>query len=301
MTSLNYLKLRKPAFTILLALLLTQQGCTTIQVGNVEPVIADVPPPDKKVESMPTPSSVGKKINIEKGGIRNQAIENANYTHAFQKTVLSEYEKLLSEVYLLEESLNEIFDFNRLVYNGNLLPPVIEESHDYLNKTDRKSLVESKSRWKIVKDARVVITVPTWFDYLSTGITSEPLAIDPVLFARNPEEELSAKKGRLEGALEGRKYAEELFKTNLAQLEHDYKGMLKFKKLIAQGMIDEPVLAISKRPVIHSQDGKELIVGQKNFVITKDSQFKGVEDWQPLAGNEVYQKPLTVYSFEPRQ
>lgn len=292
----------KPLLIGMLIAMPIMQGCTTIKVEGNKSTYSE----DDQVDRATTNTSQSKdddalsgKLKLEQDGIRNQAIENSYYAFNFQNTVISEYAKILHSVYPLESTLNEVFNFSRLLYGANMLPPVLEESSDFLNMPGRKELVSSKSRWKIVEDARVVITVPTWIDYLNKDVDSEPLPVDPILNPKSRDEEVAKESGEERGRVDGKRYAEELFKTNLARLKHDYLGMMKFKKLRAQGIVDDPILAVSKRPIVQSADGKELIVGQENFLITKDSQFMQPKNWRPIAGNSVYQKKSTVWSPNP--
>lgn len=147
------------------------QGCTTIKVeGNGETSVDknQEKPSDNSSTNKSVKNPVKNKIKLNKD-IRGQAVENAHYTHFFQESVINEYQKILDKVKIDEASLNEIFNFSKFIYNGNVLPPVVEESNDFMDKQTGKSLVSSKKRWKIIKDARVVITPPTWWDYFNQG------------------------------------------------------------------------------------------------------------------------------------
>lgn len=264
-------------------------GCTTVHVGGQNPS-------ENQLEENSTVLQAEKDqqrntLSLESGkNLRLQAIEQAYYTYHFQKSVIDQYDRILESIKPMETSLNEIFNFKRFIYNENMIYPVIEESNEFLAKSSDRTLVANQKRWKIIKDARVMISPPTWSDYLQKLPTETPLPIDPIFYPKTPEEESAMKKGKNKGIADGKPYAQELFSNNLFEMKRDYSGMMSFKSLRLQNMVDDPILAVNDNHIVHSEDGRELIVGQKNYRITKDSTFNPAQQWKPLSGNIIYQK-----------
>mgnify|MGYP005840709543 CR=1 FL=1 len=229
-----------------------------------------------------------RDLKLEGESFRNQSIENAFYTYSFQKTVFSKYRELLSDVEPFSDTLDEIFNFKKFVYDNKMLPPIVEESNDYLGKQSNNSMVKTTKRWKIVKDARVVINVPTWRDYFLENVTGEPNEISNALIPKTGQEKKYAEKGRDKGTIDGEAYAVTIFQTNLDKLKKDYLGMITYKKLELQNIVGKPVLAMSKEPFIYSNKNKELMVDTNRYLITQESSFQRHEDWKPVVPDGFY-------------
>lgn len=222
------------------------------------------------------------KLELNGQSLRIQSIENSYYALSFQQTVFNSYKDILASINPMSNTLDEIFNFKQLMYGQKMLPPVIEESYDYLGVQSEKSMVKTERRWKIIKDAKVVATTPVWQDYLFAGMSVKPNTINSTLTPITPEEIKAAQKGKQRGVREGKEYVVQLFNTNLSRLSKDFLGMLTYKKLEVQGIVGAPILAISNEPFIYGNSNKEVSVGTQRYLITQDSSFKSYKNWKPI-------------------
>lgn len=253
--------------------------------------------PDKEVQELPEsvePSAQGSQdsqraLTLMSGkNLRVQSIENAYYAYYFQKAVFDVYGVILEDIEPISQELDSIFDFKELVYKGGMLPPVIEESKGYLGAQSERSLVKTARRWQIIKPARVVVSTPTWQEYLFTSIEGRPSPINSYLKPALPDEVKASEAGKEKGLVEGAEYANAIFKKNIAVLKRDYTGMLTFKKLEMQGVVDTPILAVSSEPFIYSKGNKELSVDTEHYLITKESTFQKSNTWKPMVSEGRY-------------
>ncbi|MGL6029129.1 MAG: type IV secretory system conjugative DNA transfer family protein, partial [Legionella sp.] len=63
-------------------------------------------------------------------------------------------------------NLDTIYDFNSLVLEHNILPPVLLEGRNTLNLADSQSIRISDRTYKVAKQAHFITTPPTWRQYL---------------------------------------------------------------------------------------------------------------------------------------
>lgn len=238
--------------------------------------------------------------NADELGLRSTIINETFYAVAFQESVRKEYKKILNKIEPLSDTMDEIFNFEQLMYQGKMLPPVIQESNDYYGKLSDKSLVQTAKRWLILKDASVSIMPPKWQSYLFQGIDGQDNLVKSGLELRNDEEKELAIKAKNRAAKEAQDYIVQLLKLNLARLKRDYIGMLTYKQLEMQGIVSAPVLAVSDEPYVITQGNREALVGAKRYLITYDSQFNKHKDWKPIVSNKAIDTPIDRLFTPPR-
>jgi defect-in-organelle-trafficking protein DotC len=243
------------------------------------------------------PDNGKTELQLNGQSLREQAIENNYYAYYFQKTVYESYHDILNQIEPMSGTLNEIFNFGQLAYEGKMLPPIIEESFDYLGVQNEKSMVKTERRWKIIKDAKVIATVPVWQDYLFSGMKVEPNKLNPTLEPKTDEEIAASQKGKERGIKEGKDYVVALFNANLARLSKDFLGMLTYKKLEVQGIVKPPILAVSDEPFVYTNGNKEVSVGTQRYLITQDSSFQSHNQWKPIVSSgQVVNERDTVFN-----
>ena len=62
--------------------------------------------------------------------------------------------------------LDQVFDFNQILLDHNVLPPVLVESNNNLNLDDDDTLRIAAKTYRIIRPARFVTAPPNWRDYL---------------------------------------------------------------------------------------------------------------------------------------
>ncbi len=187
--------------------------------------------------------------------------------------------------------LDRQYRFSAYVTKSGLLPPVITEARDAVQSTDEQVRVADRI-YKIVVKARPVTTPPSWRDYLFVGLRLTKDLPMPVASAlpKTAAEKAFWKKAVAEGWAHGQKLADEILERNLARLDRDFIGIMRYSYLLNNGMVSEPTVAVAPRVV--SGDRNELRLGDTLMRVTDTGGF--ITDpmkWQPtvLPGSKAAQ------------
>lgn len=299
--------MKKTIIALMVATLLsTMTGCTVnVQPANVDGSQVKADDQNKKIVQKNSNSNDGDILNIsdssvkkeeDKKGIRDKFIKQTYYTVAFQKEVVSEYKLILNKLDPLNKTLDAIFNFKVLMYKDKMLPPVIQQSENYYGKLSEKSLVKTEKRWLIIKDARVAINPPTWRDYLFKGIKGNTNIVNPDLKLKNDKEVAFAKETERKASVDAKEYVKNLLKLNLAKLKRDYIGMLTYKQLEIQGIVNAPVLAVADEPYVLRDNNREALIGAKRYLITYDSKFNNYKQWKPVVSVQKINLPEKLFT-----
>jgi defect in organelle trafficking protein DotC len=159
-----------------------------------------------------------------RGGLAYRATEINN--------ILARYEKTLSRV----------FNFQHMLLDNNVLPPVLLEARNTLNLTGEDIIRISDRQYQIYKQARFVTAPPTWRDYLWLNY-SKPETPDKTMLPRTKAEKIVWEKYIDDGWKSGVLQAELIYKENVARIKRDYDGMIRYRKLLDQNMVSAPFVA----------------------------------------------------------
>lgn len=181
---------------------------------------------------------------------------------------------------LLEQrsaDLSQVFDFNRLVATapikaGVIVPPVVSHSLDaFRTNSDGTKASVADQYLTIVKPGRIAPVVPTWRDYLIMDVTKPDQPVN-ALKPENRDEQRKFRGWATEGWQAGIKLADAEFRDRMTRLNRDYAGMLEYRQLVAQGMMDRMVLADADFGVT-GQKGV-MRIGSKTVRIVSDAAFQ---------------------------
>ncbi len=172
-----------------------------------------------------------------------------------------------------EASLSKTFDFSRLLMaapSGLLLePPIVSEAQKavIVNKGGQEAAVADRVL-RINRAARIVTAPRDWRLYLERdwGRVDPPPGL---LLPRDDEERAAWRAWVQEGWEAGVKQAEETFEADLDRMTNDYVGMVRYRELLAQGMISPPYAMHEDRGV--TGGGSEMRVGDRGVSITGPS------------------------------
>lgn len=98
--------------------------------------------------------------------IRLQAIKETAMTLGAQGGLAWRAEQLNTMLESNRSTLSQVFNFNGLLLDKNILPPVLEQSNQSLNLANSTSLRIADRTYKIIQQARFVTTAPNWDQYL---------------------------------------------------------------------------------------------------------------------------------------
>jgi defect-in-organelle-trafficking protein DotC len=176
--------------------------------------------------------------------------------------------------------LDRVFNFNELLINGDVLPPVITEADDSLNLSSDTAIRAASKIYRIVTPARFATTAPSWRTYLWMDF-QKPTLPDRTLLPVNAAEVNVWNAFLKQGWKEGLAQANEIFSQNLSLLKRDYSGMVLYRQLLAQHMVSIPFVAHAEMGV--TGDANEIRVNDQISRITAPSQLQpDSNDWTPV-------------------
>lgn len=181
--------------------------------------------------------------------------------------------------------LDKVFDFRQLLIpapSGLLIePPVIGEAMDAMLIDNRGMEAAVADRvLNIGQNARIVSAPRTWRSYLERQwgvIESPPDILRPSTRAERELWEQNIRKGWDLGIAQ----ADEIFQADLNKLVADYQGMVRYRSLLAQGMVSPPYALQVDRGV--TGGGDEMRIGDRALSLTELPKLQTrVEEWQSV-------------------
>lgn len=199
-----------------------------------------------------------------------------------------------------QNALDSIFNFNYLKFDWNTLPPVIETAEESVKLEGNQRLVTADQVFKIIKPARLITATPTWRAYFDP-ITFNEVQPTHSLLPANGTEATIWREGLCEGAKQGVKFAADKFAEALSKLTLDYKGMLIFKQLVLQGMVNPPKLVTTRDGTVLDND--TLVINKTKHTITNQSRFQQPRQWErpqiQVGYTSNFAQPTPAYIQEP--
>lgn len=178
--------------------------------------------------------------------------------------------------------LDQTFNFNGLLLDKNVIPPVLEYSQQSLNLAAPDVIRLSDSTYKIIKQAHFVTTAPTWREYLLMPY-KKPGLPDSTLLPKSKRERKIWEKYIEIGWQNGIKQANTIYSNNLAELQRDFNGMILYKKLLAQNIVSKPFVAEANIGTTSNLDRSEIHVNDRILRITAIPKLNpNSKKWRPV-------------------
>jgi defect in organelle trafficking protein DotC len=248
----------------------SKQEGDTDTLANLQKLSA--PPP-----SLKTPSG---QVNE----MRDDALKDVAMTIAAQSAL--HYQSLQIDQTLTQTSktLDTVYNFNGLLLDHNVLPPVLSEARQTLNLDGPESIRLADKTYEIVSQAKFVTVAPTWRDYLWMDYPQPPIPDKGILPHTSLEKKLWAQYS-VDGWNEGLAQANQIYSENLSRLERDYKGMLLYRQLRDQNIVSAPFVATTELGV--TGGGNNLNVNDQVLRITALPALQpNSEHWKPALTTE---------------
>lgn len=224
--------------------------------------------------------------------IRHQALQETALSIGAQSALAWRSVRINQTLKGHDAELQRVFNFNALLLNDNVLPPVLEEGRDTLKLDDDNTIRLADRTYRIISQARFVTTPPTWHDYISMNF-SQPPRPDNTLLPLNADERKVWKKYVEIGWNEGIQQANNMFNENLARLKRDYKGMALYRALLAQHMVSEPYVAKANLGITGS--GEDMRINDQVLRITALPTLQtNSREWKPAMTAEPRPKQREV-------
>jgi defect-in-organelle-trafficking protein DotC len=181
-----------------------------------------------------------------------------------------------------KKQLSRTFNFNGLMLEHNVLPPVIQESKQSLQLNGPDIIRTSTRTYKIIQQARFVTTAPTWRDYLWLNY-NKPELPDITLLPRTKAERAIWIEYVNLGWKKGIEQANNIHQDNLERLRTDFEGMLLYRKLLTQNIVTKPILAKSNMGITSNDDNSELYIDDRIIRITAVPTINtDNKQWKPV-------------------
>ncbi len=181
--------------------------------------------------------------------------------------------------------LDRIYQLRRLAItapNGSIvMPPIVSESVDHYRVSgDGQVASSADTLYRILAPGRIVTTMPNWRDYLVRNWDETELPA-PEILPKTAEERAVWRRFVAEGWKQGIAQAEAIFDADLARLERDVEGMVRYRALVAQGIISEMYFGAADRGV--TGGGDEMKIGDRVVRITVPARLNEHHDtWTPV-------------------
>ena len=218
--------------------------------------------------------------------MRNDAVREAALSYGARGGLAWRTYHIRNELETRATQLDKTFDFRQLLIpapSGLLIePPIISENVNALiiEGTGQEAAVSDRV-YEIIRNARIVSAPRSWRNYLERDwgdVTAPPEILRPI----NKEERERWIVWVQEGWQKGLEQADEIFTDDLNQLSGDYNGMVRYRLLLAQGMVSAPYAFQVDRGI--TGGGDKMRVGDRAVQITGKPEFvPGTERWQPAS------------------
>ncbi len=176
--------------------------------------------------------------------------------------------------------LDHVFNFNKLLINHDVLPPVITQSDNDLTLDGSDYICLASKTYKIVSPARFVTTAPTWRTYLWMSYKKPTMPNKTLLPATKAEAHIWNMYLK-EGWKQGLAQANDIFQVNLDRLKRDYDGIVLYRQLLAQRIVSAPYVAKADLGV--TGNANEIRINDKVLRITAQSQLQpNSAKWRPI-------------------
>jgi len=283
--------LRQLAYMALLALVLGAPASARAQdMGDEDR--ADVATPTKAPQTydqlMASIQIVPANKKKEDGNLelRMDGLKEASLSYGARAGLASRTFEIRQTLLEKEAYLDRIYDFKRLLVpapSGLLIePPVISEAEDAMLIGDQGQTAAVADRiYNINVDAKIVAAPRNWRAYLERdwGDVTPPPSI---LYPSTKEELAYWLKHLKEGWLQGVGQADDVFQADLDRLNADFRGQVRYRMLLSQGIVSPPYTLQTDRGV--TGGGKEMRVGDRALQITGPSQLQtGAYEWRPAS------------------
>ena len=209
--------------------------------------------------------------------IREGALQEAAQSYGSQMGYARRAYEIMGRLEARSGQLSTAFDFNRVVSAapvraGVVIPPVVSRSFNAFTIDGGGTEASVADEYlTIVRPGRLAPVAPTWRDYLliAAATPEEPARS---LMPSEPAELALFQKWFDQSWAEGVKQADAEFGGRVDRLQRDFTGMLQYRRLVAQGMMDRMILANADFGVTGS--GNEMRIGSRTVQVTSEAAFR---------------------------
>lgn len=223
--------------------------------------------------------------NIGSNHMRVQAVQETALSYGAQSGLAWRSRQINNVLEKHDHTMARVFDFNAMIMQHNLMPPVLSEVDSTLHMADADTLRLSDRVVEILKPAHFVTTPPSWRDYLSLRF-KQPDAPNRTLLPRNQEERQMWDEQVAIGWTQGMEQADAIFETNLGRLKEEFTGMVLYHTLLSQHMVSAPYVSQAQLGV--TGNNKRMRLNDKVLRITAHANLQPntTQRWTPVVRSQ---------------
>lgn len=232
-------------------------GTRNQQVGDTESLAG--------LQAMANTKSKTAKNMPSTGKIREMALKEMGLSLGAQGGLAWRAKYIDDQLVKQTRNLDAIYDFNALVLEHNVLPPVLLEGRNTLNLADTQTIRISDRTYKVSKQAHFITTPPNWRQYLWMDYQKPAYPHVSLLPTTKEERKIwscSVEKGWENGV----EQANTILEENIARIKEDFIGMILYRKLLAMNMVSPPYVSNTELGV--TGDGEEIHIDDRVLRIT---------------------------------
>lgn len=184
-----------------------------------------------------------------------------------------------------EKYMGQVFNFTSLLMKRNLLPPIVQETRNTLHLSDDNTIRLSDRYIEILSPARFVTAPPDWRQYLYVSYPM-PEMLNKSIWPKNRKERAMWDESMLLGWNDGTMQAVSIFFNQLAIISRDFKGMILYRRLLAQGMITQAYTATTDLGI--TGDKQHMYINDKFVRVTSEAELltKQSQSWHPALSSQ---------------
>ncbi len=248
--------------TLIFILFLLCAGCSFTsnrngQMGNTDSLAG------LRAMSAPKKPLTGKLPSM--GKIREMGLRETALSLGAQSGLAARAKYIDDQLTKQQRHLDDIYDFNSLILEHNVLPPVLLEGQNTLNLANTQTIRISDRTYKVAKQARFVTTPPNWRQYLWMDF-NKPDYPNVTLLPKTNEERQLWNDYVEKGWHNGIEQADSILEENIARIKEDLRGMILYRKLLAMNMVSPPYVSHTDLGV--TGDGEEIRIDDRVLRIT---------------------------------
>ncbi len=275
----------KQSLPLIIAIVMAVFGVSAPAMAYMSDSDMTTPPTLYELETIPKLNVV---VDVETGlpsDIRMDAMREAALSYGARGGLAWRTYHIRKELEGRSSYLDKVFDFRQLLIpapSGLLIePPIISESVNamIIGASGREAAVADRV-YNISRNARIISAARHWRNYLERewgDVTPPPDILRP----GDDEERMAWIDWVREGWEKGVEQANEIFEQDLNQLTAHYKGMVRYRMLLTQGMVSPPYALQVDRGI--TGGGTRMRVGDRAVQITGMPELMtGTETWQPV-------------------
>lgn len=217
------------------------------------------------LQAMAAPQVKSARGMASMGKIREMALKETALSLGAQSALAWRAKYINEQLVKQSRRLDSIYDFNSLILEHNILPPVLLEGRNTLNLADTQTIRISDRTYKVAKQARFVTTPPNWRQYLWMDY-KQPEYPHLTLLPKTKSERALWENCVEKGWKNGIEQANTIFEESIARIKEDFTGMILYRKLLAMNMVSPPYVSDTDLGV--TGDGGEIRIDDRVLRIT---------------------------------